>query len=659
MSIKPRDAIEDYDEHDDSEAHEKLIAPADWDGPVQQRNCTDVLCLILLVASWLIMSIIGIYAVSNGDFRIVIYPLDYDGNICGTDFGGRDMTEYPYLYYINSYTGGVCVSECPAELPTADNLTDVKTLITYAGIWQTEDGSAELNASFVKVADYAGSEDALECSTEKCFPNNDVVDSWTSEGVYKGYSYAYYVGETYPLFQRCYLTTAAENRIAELVDSDEPLRPGDFGADTFFINLYGDLWNARYWILAFGFGCSLAVSLVYMILLRIPCLLTTLVWFSIFAVIALFAAAGYFAQQTADGWAEEDPPTVRPEQIDYTTYASYALYGIAALLLLIGCCLRGQIQLAIGCVKEAGKAINSMVIILFIPFVQGIGLFLFWLVWGYYSASLASLGSIATREIPIGLQDQTITIRSFEYDEFTTRCGWYMLFCFYWTASFIVAVGDMIVAMAFSKWYFSIDKKFVSSFTVLNSIATTLIYHLGTCAYGSLIIAIIKTLRAMLAKVQKELARVSNQSVANCLLCCCQCCMCCLEKCMKFVNKNAYIQCAIFGTPFCESARKAFFLILRNAARIGAVSYVSAMVLVIGKLFISTLTTAVAYFAIVDYAEVELYSYAGPVILIFIITYFVADMFMDVFEIGILTILHCFVADEEMFGGHARYAEGG
>jgi hypothetical protein len=117
-------------------------------------------------------------------------------------------------------------------------------------------------------------------------------------------------------------------------------------------------------------------------------------------------------------------------------------------------------------------------------------------------------------------------------------------------------------------------------------------------------------------------------------------------------------QCAIFGTPFCESGRKAFFLILRNAARIGAVSYVSAAVLVVGKLFISTLTTFTAYYTLVEYMQVELWSYAGPVVIIFIISYFVADMFMDVFDISILCILHCFVADEEMFDGRARYADG-
>ena len=32
---------------------------------------------------------------------------------------------------------------------------------------------------------------------------------------------------------------------------------------------------------------------------------------------------------------------------------------------------------------------------------------------------------------------------------------------------------------------------------------------------------------------------------------------------MKFLNKNAYIQTAIFGTSFCTSSKEAFFLILR------------------------------------------------------------------------------------------------
>ena len=146
-------------------------------------------------------------------------------------------------------------------------------------------------------------------------------------------------------------------------------------------------------------------------------------------------------------------------------------------------------------------------------------------------------------------------------------------------------------------------------------------------------------------------------------LCCCQCCLCCMERILNFVNTNAYIQCAIFGTSFLESGRKSFFLMLRNAGRVGAVSYVSWSVMFIGKLLISTVTTLASYYTIVENEELvlveneSLYSYGGPIFLIFCISYFMASTFMSVFDTGILTILHCLVADEEMFAEESRYTD--
>lgn len=676
MRYSYKSTIDDYDD-DDTEAHETLRAPRGFDGPIKDgRHCTDILCLLLLAFCWGIMTWIGVYSINHGDYRYILYPLDYDGNVCGTNFSNTDMTEYPYLLYVNIWTGGVCVDQCPSlSNLTSDGLTDMYSLITYDGIWQISDKSkVELDPNFIGVADYSASEDVIQCTDDLCFPNPDSIeDSWTSTGINKGRSYAYYIGDTYELLNRCVLTTAAEKRIQNLtgavsaeetvldaaLSSIEWLTSVEFGGSStaFFTNLYADLWTSRFYILGFGFGCSLLVSLIYMVLLRIPCLLTLVVWSSILSIIGLFGVAGYFAYDKAQRWEEEDPPTVSDERIRTTTITSYVLFGIAALLTLIGCCVRSQIQLAIGCVRQAGKAVHSMILILFVPVLQGLTFFVFWVVWGYFSIHLVSLGTITTRSYPVDLQGTEITFRVYEFDDFVEQCIWFLVFCFFWTAAFIVAVGDMIVAMAFSKWYFARNKSLVSSLTVVSSIISTCCYHLGTCAYGSLIIAIIQFLRAILTKIQKEVERATNRCIATCLLCCCQCCLCCLEKCMKFINKNAYIHCAIFGTSFCPAARKSFFLILRNALRIGAVSYVSAAVLMIGKLFISTLTTTASYFFIVEYMEVNLHSFAGPVVLIFIISWFVADMFMDVFEIGILAILHCFVADEEMFGGSPRYAE--
>jgi len=214
-----------------------------------------------------------------------------------------------------------------------------------------------------------------------------------------------------------------------------------------------------------------------------------------------------------------------------------------------------------------------------------------------------------------------------------------------------------VFAMAVAKWYFARDKKSIRSGTVWSSIGTSMWYHSGTAAFGSLIIAIIKMIRAFLAYLQNK-AEEWNSSVAKAIVCCFQCCFYCLEKCMRFINKNAYIQTAIFGTSFLTSAKEAFFLILRNAARISAITYVSGGVVFVGKIFITTVTTGGAYFLISTNISDQLYSVVGPLFFIAMSAYFIAGMFMSIYDMAIATILQCFVADEEMFSEDQMFAEG-
>lgn len=44
---------------------------------------------------------------------------------------------------------------------------------------------------------------------------------------------------------------------------------------------------------------------------------------------------------------------------------------------------------------------------------------------------------------------------------------------------------------------------------------------------------------------------------------------------MKFLNRNAYIMCAIHGKNFCSSAKDAFNLLMRNVLRVFALDKVS------------------------------------------------------------------------------------
>lgn len=212
----------------------------------------------------------------------------------------------------------------------------------------------------------------------------------------------------------------------------------------------------------------------------------------------------------------------------------------------------------------------------------------------------------------------------------------------------------MIIALSVAKWYFTKNKMTIGSWTVIGSIVDVCWYHAGTAAFGSLLVAIIQVIRTVIAKVQKE-AKKANSKLAECVLCCCQCCFWCLECALKYINKNAYIQTAIFSTSFCKSCRQSFALIFRNAARCAAISYVSSAVLIVGKLFISSVVTLFGYYIILENIGDQLFSVGGPVAFIFFISYFVSDMFMGVLDMGISTVLHCFIADEEMFAEGDRY----
>ena len=157
-----------------------------------------------------------------------------------------------------------------------------------------------------------------------------------------------------------------------------------------------------------------------------------------------------------------------------------------------------------------------------------------------------------------------------------------MLFTYFWTSEFLVACGQLVLALAIACWYFTRDKTKCGNGTVMWAARVLTFNHLGTAAFGSLIIAIILTIRAIIAYIQKK-AKKSGNKLLQYIMCCLQCCMWCLEKCMRFLNKNAYIQTAIYGYSFCKAARKAFFLVLRNILRVAAVNMVAEFVLLLGK----------------------------------------------------------------------------
>ena len=107
----------------------------------------------------------------------------------------------------------------------------------------------------------------------------------------------------------------------------------------------------------------------------LPRFLSLLVWSMILSIDVGLVAAGYGAKHMSLKWATSGIRTGNEAAALF--YASYVLYGLAALWTLIILSLRKRIVLAISCVREAAKAITSMPVITVSLVVQVLGLVAF------------------------------------------------------------------------------------------------------------------------------------------------------------------------------------------------------------------------------------------------------------------------------------------
>ena len=371
---------------------------------------------------------------------------------------------------------------------------------------------------------------------------------------------------------------------------------------------------------------------MYSFLLRIPGLSALAVWSSIFSTIGVLVYTGYYIYSETQLWLTEDPKTKTDNEILVAQVVGYVIWGIAALLFFLIIYLRKSIQLALGFVREAAKSIAAFI--------------LYTIVWFVYGIYLASIGdfSISTGTV----NDVTITVSDFDYTPEVKATFYYLIFSYFWTSQFIIAMGE-IIAVAVATWFFSRNKSDKGNNTVITFICNSFYYHVGAGAFDSLIIAIKKSIRAVLACIQAKISK-SNNRMAITIMACLQCLMWCFEKCMKFLNKNAYIQAAIFSTSFCPSAKAAFFLILRNAARVGTLSVITSLVSLIGRVLICAVTGGIFYIVLEEQLGDDIYSPVGPTAVVIVLSFFTGTMFTNIFEMAISTILQCFIADEEMFG---------
>ena len=638
----------------------------DFKGPIKDRSCTDIPCCLIFVLYVIGMFVVGIIAFKEGDLDRLIYPKDSKGNTCGKDFADKkylfffDLTICAKKTSINDLTSlacptpQVCVEKCP-DFNAGSQLgslvdPDLDKVICLEGVPKPTN-----RAQYNKLVE-----------ENKCA--------------------SYYV-ESSPVLYRCLPTALGLDNITTVFKSklDEGITGlGDFmNAKSIGVKIFEDLKMVWYWILG-GFILSMVLSLLWIIVTR--WIAWPMVWFSILAALVLLGVGIYFCYAKYEELENKgvDDSIEWKFTTNLDSFSNSKKFWLAAgiilsivfiVLFLIILVLRKRINLAIALIKEASRAVGSMISTLFFPIIPWI-LQLFVFAWFVAVALfLVSNGTAkyhtldrngtlvnSTECDPKTYNDSMLdcVLAGYETNKHLNRMAVYHFFGWLWMMNFVIALGECVLAGAFASWYFAFHKPDdVPALPVLSALGRTLRYHTGSLAFGAAIIAIVQFIRAVLEYIDKKL-KESNQDngFVKFVMKCMKCCFWCLEKCLRFLNKNAYIGIAIYGKNFCKAAKDAFFLLLRNALRVAAVNGVTAFLLFIGKLFVVGIIGVGSFFwfdrYVSDVDDVQLSYSVVPIVVCVIGAWAVAALFFSVYDMAIDTIFFCFLEDSERNDGSAE-----
>ncbi|XP_076246590.1 choline transporter-like protein 1 isoform X2 [Calliopsis andreniformis] len=313
---------------------------------------------------------------------------------------------------------------------------------------------------------------------------------------------------------------------------------------------------------------------------------------------------------------------------------------VTVIILLIVLVMRKRIALVIQLFREAGKAVYAMPVLLLQPIYTYLLIGFTVCAWIYCMLWIESAGNIyLNRKNRIHYRKDTLLI--------ATR--WYNLFFFFVTCEFLLGCQHVVVACAVARWFFTRDKKRLS-LAVTRGFCYLVRYHLGTVAFGALVIGIIRLVRAMISFVQNRLKRYDNDCVRG-ILWCCQCCLWCFECALKFLTRNAYIETAIYGCNFCTGGKKAFQALSNNILRVAAINSVGDTVLFLGKVLVVTLTVVSGIYLM---QKEGLHHPWVPIVLAGVFAFLVAHCFISIYEMIIDSIFICFCEDCQKNDGISR-----
>lgn len=596
--------------------------------PLEGRKkvcCTDIIFLFLFISFWGLLAYIAVYSIIHGDAKRLLFGYDTFGNTCNQQY--NRPIENLSLSGLNTYgkdkvffmsatdpldSMQICTSTCPNE--TLRTAGDVKRY------------TERTNISLCK---YGFTNDYSEKNFGKTGPCPALP-------IYNSFTLLFRC-VPYPdkdHFNQSLLIANKFNQVFEL--------------DDLFRKVLSDVYMCWREIIAL---CIIALVVAFLVVLVMRFLASVVVW-----VIVVLAIIGSLVGTAFLWWTWFRLPSEGDKveryhipiiSVDVKNKTTFLVFSIAAtvltvILLLILLVMRKRIALVVALFHEAGKCLIDIPLLLIQPLWTFVVLFVFLVYWVLILAYVATLGTPTASTSKEGFERV-----QYVRESFPKQFWWIHVIGLIWTSEFILASQQFVIAGAVANWFFRANKKQLGC-PLGGAIKNLLFHHMGSIAFGSLIITIVKIPRYILMYIQTK-CEASQNACAKCCLKSCICCLWCLEKLLKFLNQNAYTIIAIEGTNFCSAAQKAFSILTSNILRVAAINSVGAFVLFLGKVGVTAGTCAIAVVWLRNLQT--LHYFAIPVFFVSVFSFLIAHCFLSVYEMVVDALLMCFCVDSDINDG--------
>lgn len=325
----------------------------------------------------------------------------------------------------------------------------------------------------------------------------------------------------------------------------------------------------------------------------------------------------------------------------------------AVLFLCCVCCGFKSLKLAIDVIDASADFLAETKRILLVPVLYFFISVIAFMVWVYAFMNVASMNEIKADQSIIPQMKDVVW-----KDRKIMAMAAYMIFGLFWIMAWLKYTCNFICMVAASTYYFNSSANKEGQAEVAIGFKFAHFNNFGSIAFGSCIIAIVQFIRFVFLYVAQQAAKQSGDNAAvKALIACGDCILRCIEKICDYINSAALAYMAISGDSFCTSAWNGFLLNVKHLLKFSFSNFIAKIFTLLGKIgiVVANLFSLNLIMKYVTKDTDEISSVLGPMILVGVVSFFTASIFLGLFDTAVMSLMTSLAVDLDLHNGEPQF----